>query len=61
LWENYKPTRKESIRFKRMWVHKHLFQRKIVLDISEKKKEDLEEEAKIVLTDQKIDRMKGIG
>ena len=44
-----------------MWVHKHLFQKKIVLDISKEKKEDLEEEAKIVLTDQTIDRMKGIG
>jgi hypothetical protein len=32
-WENYKPMRKESMRFKRMWVHKHLFQSKIVLDI----------------------------
>jgi len=39
---------------------KHLFQRKMVLDIFKEKKEDLEEEAKIVLTDQTIDRMKGI-
>jgi hypothetical protein len=26
--------RKESIRFKRMWMHKHLFQRKMVMDVS---------------------------
>jgi hypothetical protein len=36
------------------------FSKKMVLDISKEKKEDLEEEAKIVLTDQTIDRMKGI-
>jgi hypothetical protein len=39
--------RKESMRFKRMWVHKHFFQSKMVLDIpkEEEKKEDLEKEA----------------
>jgi len=41
-----KPMRKELIRFKRMWVHKHFFQSKMVLDIPKEKeeKEDLEEE-----------------
>jgi len=35
------------MRFKRMWVHKHFFQSKMVLDIpkEEEEKEDLEEEA----------------
>ena len=42
-------------------MHKYIFQRKIIFDISKEKKEDLEEEAKLVLTDQTIDRMKGIG
>jgi hypothetical protein len=32
-WENYKPIRKESMRFKRIWVHRYFFQSKIVLDI----------------------------
>jgi hypothetical protein len=32
-WENYKSMRKESMRFKRMWTHKHLFQSKRVLNV----------------------------
>jgi hypothetical protein len=39
-WENYKPVRKESMRFKRMRVHKHFFQSKMVPDIS-KRVEDM--------------------
>ena len=37
--------RKESTRFKKMWVHKHFFQNKMVLDIPKKEEEekDLEE------------------
>jgi len=32
-WENYKLMKKESMRFKRMWVYKHFFQNNMVLDI----------------------------
>jgi hypothetical protein len=52
--------RKESMRFKMMWVHKHFFQSKIVLDIPEEE-EDLEEEVEAALIDQIVDRMKGTG
>ena len=53
--------RKESMRFKRMWVHKHFFQSKMVLDIpkEEEENEDLEEEAEEASTDQMVDWMKG--
>jgi hypothetical protein len=53
--------RKESMRLKRMWVHKHCFQSKIVLDIPKEEEEDLEEEAKAAPTNQTVNRMKGTG
>jgi hypothetical protein len=37
--------RKESMRFKRMWTHKHLFQSKRVLDVS-KEVEDMDKTKK---------------
>ena len=49
------------MRFKRMWVHKHFFQSKMVLDIPKEKEEDLEEEAEATPTNQTVDRMKGTG
>jgi hypothetical protein len=51
------------MRFKRMWVHKHFFQSKMVLDIpkEEEENEDLEEEAEEASTDQMVDWMKGTG
>jgi hypothetical protein len=46
-WENYKPMRKESMRFKRMRVHKHFFfQSKMVLDIP-KRVEDMNKPKKV--------------
>jgi tetrahydromethanopterin S-methyltransferase subunit A len=46
-----------------MWVHKHFFQSKMVLDIpkEEEKEEDLEEEIETASTDQTVDRMKRTG
>jgi hypothetical protein len=38
-----------------MWVHKHFFQNKMVLDIPKKKEEDLEEEVEAPSIDQTID------
>ena len=40
-----------------MWVHKHFFQSKIILDIP-KKEEGLEEEIKVASINQTIDQMK---
>jgi len=52
--------RKESMRFKRMWVHKHFFQSKMVLDIpKEKEEEDLGKEVEKAVTNQTIDLIKG--
>jgi len=55
--------RKESMRFKRMLVHKHFFQSKMILDIpkEEEKEEDLEEEVETTSTNQTVDRMKRTG
>jgi hypothetical protein len=47
--------RKESMRFKRMWVHKHFFQSKMVLDIPKE-----EEEVEAAPIDQIVNRIKGI-
>jgi len=44
-----------------MWVHKHFFQSKMVLDIPKEKEEDLEEEAEATPIDQTVNRMKGTG
>jgi len=43
-----------------MWVHKHFFQSKMILDIliEKEEEEDLEKEAETASTDQTIDRMK---
>ena len=71
-WENYKSIRKELMRFKRMWVHKHFFQSKMVLDIlngvqdmdKENKKEEevnLEEEVIVALIGQPVNLMKQTG
>ena len=56
------------MKFKMIWVHKHFFQSKIVLDIlkgvedvdkaKEKEEIDLEEEVVTASTGQPIDRMK---
>ena len=47
------------MRFKRMWVYKHFFQSKMILDILiEKEEEDLENEAEATSTDQTVDRIK---
>jgi len=56
------------VKFKMIWVHKHFFQSKIVLDIlkgvedvdkaKEKEEIDLEEEVVTASTGQPIDRMK---
>ena len=57
------------MRFKRMWTHKHLFQRKMVLDIpkgvedmdktnKEEYEADLKKKARTTLTDQSVDRIK---
>ena len=59
------------MRFKRMWVHEHFFQSKMVLDIykrvedidktkEEEKKADLEEEIMIASTGQPVNRIKQI-
>jgi hypothetical protein len=64
--------RKESMGFKRMWVHKHFFQSKMVMDISKevddmkKAKEveeeaDLEEEVVAAPIAQLVNRIKQIG
>ena len=64
--------RKKSIRFKRMWVYKHFFQSKMVLDIfkgvedvdkieEEKQEADLKEEAETASTGQLVDYMKQPG
>ena len=45
------------MRFKKIWVHKHFFQSKIILDIP-KKEEGLEEEIKVASINQTIDQMK---
>jgi len=48
------------MRFKRMWVHKHFFQSKMVLDIpKEKEEEDLGKEVEKAVTNQTIDLIKG--
>jgi RNase H-fold protein (predicted Holliday junction resolvase) len=54
---------RESMRFKRMWVHKYLFQSKMVMGIpkKEEEEEDLEEEAGIASTNQIVNRIKRIG
>jgi ABC-type histidine transport system ATPase subunit len=31
-WENYNHVRKELMKFKKIWIHKHLFQSMMVLD-----------------------------
>jgi len=59
------------MKFKKMWVHKHPFQSKMVLDIfkgvedvdkakEEKEKADLEEKVMAVLIGQPVNRMKQI-
>jgi hypothetical protein len=53
--------RKESVRLKRIWVHKYFFQSKMILNISMEEEEDLEEEAEITSIDQTVDQMKGTG
>jgi len=32
LWENYNHVKKELMKFKKIWIHKHLFQSMMVLD-----------------------------
>jgi len=49
------------MRFKRIWVHKHCFQSKMVLDIPKEEEKDLKEEAEAALIDQTVDRIKGSG
>jgi len=44
-----------------MWVHKHFFQSNMVLDIPNKKEEDLKEKVKATPIDQTIDQIKGTG
>ena len=55
--------RKESMRFKRIWVHRHLFQSKMVMGIpkEEKEEEDLEEEVGTASTNQIVNRIKRTG
>jgi len=55
------PTRKESIRLKKIWVHKYFFQSKMIMNILKEEEEDLEEEAEITSIDQTVDWMKGAG
>jgi len=58
--------RKESIRFKKMWVNNHFFQSKMVLDIHKrvedvdktKKETYLEKEVMTASTGQSVDRIK---
>jgi len=46
--------RKELMRFKRIWMHKHFFQSKMFLDISKE-----EEDTETALIDQTVNQMKG--